>query len=524
MKIKQKKSRTLFGLQYNYLFDNYLLGWIANLGVVPLFLFAVFLFAPALFFFAALLLLVTHVLETILTLLSMKKKYLNIGFKLRVLPIFGQSVKVIFILMTFACHNPSKANEIESGPHLLNAEHREEYILSRGEMKTFHLQEMKNFSVSNKEVIKYRFIEKSKDLVVNAKQIGLSQIMIFNKNGGKQLIDLLVVNKSQEAKLMGLSMALNALDIKSSIEGNQLKITGEINNINNYKKIKKITFKNDTFIINNLNLNESVKKNILTEIFDFLLQNHYEFVHCFIKTTDLFCAIPDNETIPENVKNYLDENYGIRFYTTNANAKKNYLVKIKLIQLEQTNGEEIRLGLEQLNSTISEIFHAPLTSAIEKNRVILNQNHLHLSTLAEPQIVTEIRSHGELSLGADISFKNFDKERNITNTEWKFSGLKIKFYLDQFEDKIKINYETELSRPDNNDQASISGTKEKSAIYLNLNNPKKMFEITLKTNGINTEQFPYLAKIPILGEIFKSKSTSDNYKTITGIMEISENE
>ena len=40
-------------------------GWIENLGVVPLFLFSAFLLAPAFFAFLNLLFVVTHVLETI---------------------------------------------------------------------------------------------------------------------------------------------------------------------------------------------------------------------------------------------------------------------------------------------------------------------------------------------------------------------------------------------------------------------------------------------------------------------------
>jgi type II secretory pathway component GspD/PulD (secretin) len=35
---------------------------------------------------------------------------------------------------------------------------------------------------------------------------------------------------------------------------------------------------------------------------------------------------------------------------------------------------------------------------------------------------------------------------------------------------------------------------------------------------------PFLNAIPLLGELFKSKSGQSNFKTITGIIEVSEND
>jgi hypothetical protein len=81
--------------------------WIANLGVVPLFLLAAFLFAPAFFAFLNLLFVVTHVLETIGKLLynrdhnrrintNIFSNFQNTNFKLSFLPILSQCVKGIF--------------------------------------------------------------------------------------------------------------------------------------------------------------------------------------------------------------------------------------------------------------------------------------------------------------------------------------------------------------------------------------------------------------------------------------------
>ena len=75
-----------------------------------------------------------------------------------------------------------------------------------------------------------------------------------------------------------------------------------------------------------------------------------------------------------------------------------------------------------------------------------------------------------------------------------------------------------------NNQASISGTIGKSSLIISLNNPAKIFQVSLRTHGTQIDRLPFLSAIPILGEIFKSKSNQDNFKNITGIIEVKSNE
>jgi len=71
---------------------------------------------------------------------------------------------------------------------------------------------------------------------------------------------------------------------------------------------------------------------------------------------------------------------------------------------------------------------------------------------------------------------------------------------------------------------SIGGNKEKSSVVIDLKKPVKIFQLSLKTEGKSTDKLPFLNAIPLLGELFKSKSNQSNYKTITGIIEVEEHE
>lgn len=167
------------------------------------------------------------------------------------------------------------------------------------------------------------------------------------------------------------------------------------------------------------------------------------------------------------------------------------------------SGEEIRLGLEHLNTTLSELFTSSLQQIVKKNEVLLNKQNVKLSTLAEPQTIIRPLTPASIQIGADIPFNVSNSQKNH-NVEWKFAGLKVEFVLENLNDEIKINYQAELTQPSEsaNGSTSISGNKEKSSAVIALNHPVKIFEIFLKTQGQSHDQMPYLGRIPILGKLF----------------------
>ncbi len=520
--LKIKSHQKIGGLIIKNLAKNYFAAWIANLGVVPLFLLAAFLLAPAFFFFLNLLLFVTHVLETIRQLLfrykSNQPSFLNL--KLYFLPIKSLCVKGIILSLCAI-----------SVPHLLNAQViSKDIILARGQSTEITLEKLEKFNIGNHEVLKYNLIEaknkQPKKLFLRGERLGHSEILVWNKDKTTESYQIFVISKVQEAKFLHLAELANSLGLDSQILIPHIRITGTLRSLNQYLDYKKLEVLNKDSILDEVSILPELKNKIIANIYSAFFDDYKDSIKCESEFSEINCFFPENEAPSEALKKHLIEKFKVNLIQkNNQQLKKNYHLKLKLIQLEQLDGEDLRLGLEQMSGSLGDFLSLPLENIVKKNQLLLSQKKVRMSTLAEPQTLIRPLTPAELQIGADIPFKNINTN-NVQSTDWKFAGLKIKMMLENYGEKVKINFETELTQPtsDANGAESISGNKEKSSVVITLNEATKIFQISLRTEGKSTDQMPLLNAIPLLGELFKSKSNQSNFKTITGIIEVSEND
>jgi Flp pilus assembly secretin CpaC len=530
---KKQAGRNLYisrGLVQNY-FVAVALGavaaskWIANLGVVPLFLLAAFLFAPAFFAFLNLLFVVTHVLETIGKLLynrdhnrrintNIFSNFQNTNFKLSFLPILSQCVKGIFGFTLL--------NLMLSGTSL----QAEDYILSRGQSMSLKLPDMVRFNIGNKEVLTYKLNESNKTLLIRGTGLGASEILVWNKGQATPLEhQIFVISKIQEAKFLHLAQTLGGLGLETKVRLPNLQVSGEIKTLKQYLQYKKIQNQNADIILDEATLKSDLKREILADVFQLFFNDYKDALQCQVHFSELTCLYPANEAPSKSLKKFLSEKYRVVFIEhSNQKLRSNYSFKLKLIQLEQMDGEELRLGLEQLSASLGELLSIPLNKIIEKNSVLLAQKKVQMNTLAEPVGLIRPMSPAEFQIGADVPFVTTGKDGSVTQTQWQFAGLRVKITLENMGEKVKITYETELTKPSDASNGAISGNKEKSSIVIDLSTPTQIFQISLKTEAKGVDQMPFLNRIPLLGELFKSKSSQNNYKMITGIIEVKNHE
>lgn len=385
---------------------------------------------------------------------------------------------------------------------------------------------MEKFNIGNRQVITYRLNEKSKKMLIRGTQLGHTEILVWNKDKSLQTFQINVISKIQEAKFLHLAELAGRLGLNSEILIPNLKISGKLKNLNQYLDYKKLIEQNHDVIMDEVSLDSDLKNKIVAHVYTSFFEDFKDSITCTSEFSEISCFYPENEAPGETLKKHLIDKYKINLIQrNNQQLKKNYKLKIKLIQLEQLDGEDLRLGLEQMSGSLSEFLSTPLEKIVQKNQVLLAQKKVRMSTLAEPQTLLRPLTPAEVQIGADIPFKSIGPN-NVQSTDWKFAGLKIKVELQNYGEKLKINYETELTQPSNATSGveSISGNKEKSSVVLSLGSAVKIFQISLKTEGKSVDQMPFLNAIPILGELFKSKSEQSNYKTITGIIEVEENE
>lgn len=518
-----KKGHIKCGPYQTNLKLNYFVAWIANLGVVPLFRLAAFLFEPAFFFFLNLLFVVTHVLETISKLLVHYKtllfsfnlnKNLFLPFNLLCVKDFLTSTSILLIFsfqMAISSEVDNKKNS--------------DIIIALGQSITLEEKNLEKFNVGNKSIVHYNFNEKNKKITLRGTHLGHTEILIWNKDQSIQTYQLFIITKQQEAKILTLSREIGQIGLTSEILIPHLKIKGEIKNLNAYFDFKKILAQNQEVILDETTLNLEIKNKLFANIYKAFFNDYIDSIQCDSENSNIVCFYHSNEQPSAFLLKYVTEKYKINLIQkNNQKLKKNYKIKLKIIQLEQLDGEDIRLGLEQINSNLGEFLSLGVEKIMAKNMILLSQKNITMSTLAEPETLIRPLTPSEIQIGAEIPFHQ--KEKKSNNVVWKFAGLKIKINLENYGEQVKIDYETELTQPQMGSEGvnSINGNKEKSSAIVKLDSALKLFQLSMKTEVQLTDKMPFINKIPVLGEIFKSKSNQATYKTITGIIEVKEYE
>jgi type II secretory pathway component GspD/PulD (secretin) len=135
--------------------------------------------------------------------------------------------------------------------------------------------------------------------------------------------------------------------------------------------------------------------------------------------------------------------------------------------------------------------------------------------------VVNLNTPQQIEIGSQIPFQNINPQGStvIAPIDWRFAGLKIKTKITESYGRFSLEYETEFSKPD---EKAISGSKEISSALLKLGTPLKIFQIGFQTSAKERKGIPLLSKIPILKEIFQSKSDAKTYKQIYGYVVLEE--
>ncbi len=515
LKIEKEKERP----QHPYFLD--FPSCIENLGVVPDVRFLAFLLVPAFLALRSLIVLVTLVLDIIYL---PTKNYL-FKFKLSNTDVLisknMQFVKAIItiIFINNLCFGAAHTNYLSGNSS--NKDINESKIISIGEHLELSIPNLKKFTIGNNDIISHKFNPKSKKLLIKGKKLGFTEIIIWRKKQSKKKIQIYVLSKQKHLKILHLAQIIKRLGLNVKIVGPLIIVDGTINEISNYRLIKKLQINNKWIHIRG-ELHTDLKNKIIGEIYNTMFNEYVDQISCSSEFLTIYCTFSkQNMPSPKVIQN-CQQRYFVKFTPIKSRLKqKNFLLKLKIIQMERIDGKELNFGISKLTSTLAEIFSLGLSPVIKRNNILLAEQNIELSTLAEPELIIRIDDPGKIELGSTIPFKTGKKKNSAI--EWKFAGLKIKITLKQFGGGLKIEYETELTKPDHT-SSNITGSKESSSCLIDLNDPLLIFQIGLKTNATGSEGLPWLMNIPILGTLFKSKTTMNTYKQISGILILEEYE
>ena len=475
--------------------------WIANLGVVPLLRLAAFLLAPIALCLALRRFSVTAVLEAI-NISSRNNQYLS-NLKLLNLTTSILIVKV-FLFLPCAAFSETPLSDV---------------ILAKGEQKELSFQQVKNFSVGNSEVISYKFMPKSNKLLIKGKKVGFTDLVIWHKSG-KETISIYVLSKQKFLKTFQLADALKNMNLTIDIKGPVMTATGSLKDFSDYLYLQKIKGQFQDQVFFKITLDRELRNHIIGQVYKKLYANGFSSVSCQVDWMDILCFYEGAQNI-EFLKQ-MSSFYRVTFIQQDSRARhRNFVLKLKLIQLERMDGREIHLGLDKLQASVKDLFELGIRRLIDDNMVFLQRTNMDLSTLAEPELVVNLNTPQTIEIGSQIPYQNISTQGAsvIAPIDWRFAGLKIKTKVTEAYGKMLLDYETEFSRPI---EQAISGSREISSALLEVGVPLKIFQIGFQTTSKDRRGIPGLSQIPIIRHLFESKSDQRTFKQIYGYVVLEE--
>lgn len=475
--------------------------WIGNLGVVPWFWFFAFLLLPIFVFLLARRLRVTLVLETIIfSLTYLQFRQMNLTKLTCYVKVFIFS---FIIFPTFASEKQDLTKQI---------------FLSIGQVYEIKESAIDNYTIGNKEIIKAKLHNNA--LLINAKKLGHCEILIWNRQQTKKKIIVNVIPKSSLLKQQQLKYSLEKLNLKLTIGASFYEVSGKLENLDQYQRLKKIILTNSkTIKSNGIELSSNLKKEILIEIYDVSLNNQIDQLDCNFQSLLLICYFDNSNRLSKETIQYFKDNFFIKLIPLYVHSNRMFQAKLNIIQIENHKDENFNIGLDKIDGQLAELFNLGLSSILKRNSFLLNNKNIEISTIAKPETVIRFNHPAQIRIGSDIPFTTTGVER-ITNTQWRFAGLDIDLHIEPKGDYILANFKTNFTKPAENN--TISGGFEKSSALLNVNSSLKLFDITFQSLGKENSKMPFLSSIPILGKIFTSSKNVSSYKKIIGYLLIEE--
>ena len=472
----------------NYFFS----GCIENLGVVPLFSLACFLFAPAFFLFKFLLHLVCIVFEAIIISLN---SYINLNNRTIYLSFLVCTVKTFSII--------AYGGTINQDRHIAK-----DIFLSKGEQFEIKMPKLQKYSVGNNEVLKYKYLPRKSLILLKGKSIGFSDLVIWNSNKTKQIYNFYVTSKRKQLNIMDVAASLKNTSLKYSVNGGFLHISGEIRNNYEYTILKKIESKKADHIIFETKIEFNFRNEIFGSVYKNLYSQGIENVKCNNFGIQIHCLYEEGKNGKPNLK-FLKNKYFINFQSNKFIKKsKNFNIDFKIVLLTNSNVANTTFGINKIEANLEELFRNR-TSNLKTNQIILENQNGKLELIACPTISLTLNSPFNVQLGGEIPFEF--NQNNQAGIDWKFAGLKIKGELELKFNSYYLKYSSALTSPQ---ERQISGPKGKSTSFLKLNVPFELFKIDLKNNSEMNSAIPGLGKIPFLKALFSKNINSNSNRKI----------
>ncbi|MGZ3725271.1 MAG: hypothetical protein ACXWQQ_05705 [Pseudobdellovibrio sp.] len=374
--------------------------------------------------------------------------------------------------------------------------------LELGEDITFSTQNLNKIWIEKKEILTAE-IQNSK-LVVKTLNPGTSYLRLGSK------LKLITVHP------LGTDFSRNFWlkdpDVKVDYCGLQVCAFGVLTGIKDYFRIMNLAATQKAPLLMGMQVAEPLKKEIRSFISNYLRDHGLSTQKIiFGEVWRVYCH-PKNFSLP--LKNTLAR-LGIELVTDNSINEQadNIQVAVQMVEINKNYLKKIGINWPtQLSAEVIDFnkFKTPGSFEVALNAA---ENQGEAKVLASPKLLCRSGKEADFFAGGEFPVKVSNLHTN--HIEWKRYGisLKLKPNVDPL-GQLNLQIETEISSVDNSlkvdDLPAVLINRVSS--FFDLINKK-----TISLSGLirseeaqNSEGLPYLQKIPILGELFKSKNYLEN--------------
>ena len=468
------------------------LGWIENLGVAPVFSLSRFLLRPTFFFFLALLLFVTRLLETI------KNLSLNLIQHTCLL------VKILFFFFSLGLY--------ASIPQVV--------ILSKGEVLEIKTEDTAKYTVTHRNIVSYKFFPQQKKMILKGKKRGISQIVFWKKSGKSHKLTIFVQSRKEQLSYAKFLPSLAALGAEFSLIGQKIEVKGVLKTLGDYEAFSKIINRQKKeFFILKISVPEKIIKEAVADIYFDFFQHYRDSISCRYKGFKITCHYYYFDKKEDELVKRFSKKYTASFTAYKRQYTTNFKITTKTLLIEGGQSSLKDLGIDKISTTIDEILSKDITNLFSEENIEIRGQNINIYTFNEQESLIRFNHPLEIKIGTDQRYHRV--VNGESRTYWHFTGLRIHLVLKRLMGKFFVDYSTSLSSP-SSDNLNKTNSKE-SSFFIPLGAYQKVFEVTTSSRSLTEDGIPLLNHIPVLQNLFKRKSLTNSnviYRTYVKLEKI----
>ena len=425
--------------------------------------------------------------------------------------------------------------QLSSSTKSIGKERDETVTMGIGEIKSFTLEEAPSLiEMSKPDVIEVQRIGKSNKISIRATSKGsvLLRIgyitlpkkrLVINVRSSKQTL----TNVENPISTSALARVASAISVSKNlsyiIDKNTIVITGKMLDTKDFSRLIKVTLGSDYSVLPAFEIAEGLEPDILLLIGKYLAAKSEK--HLTVVFREGIFYLEGTGKNPESlatVVKFLKSILPGLVDLTNNSEMNSELIQVSFDFLEVQKNTRLEFGtrmngiqspLTLTASSPQNINLAPvalLASAIEQKN--------GMRQLAKPVIMTRLGEHATFLAGGELPMPS----RSTKSSESESVGVTFRPYgillnvtpTQRDNDSLFLDLSLEFSDVDASSTVGgipgIKSRKIQSKIYVAKDEALLFSGLVSSKDSKNLEQMPFFGSIPILGELFKSRSFQDN--------------